>query len=87
MAQGEGRMLVIVKRDEYALLDENARAALVAALRDVTIVMVETAAHWRAVANSNPTVQIVENVARERNGREQFERYILERQAARDPQA
>jgi hypothetical protein len=80
-------MLVIVKQDEHALLDENARAALVAALRDVTIVMVETAAHWRAVANSNPAVQVVENVARERNGREQFERYILERQAARDPHA
>jgi uncharacterized protein YgbK (DUF1537 family) len=85
---GDGRkLLVIVQRDEDDLLELHARAALVAALRDVTAVMVETAdERWRAAAERN-AVQVVEDRGEERSRRMRFERFVLERQAAGDSRA
>lgn len=83
LARDERKLLVIVQQDDDHLLDPHARAALVAALRDVTAVMADTAdGAWRAVAKANPEVEVVENEAEERSRRMRFERFVLERQAA-----
>jgi uncharacterized protein YgbK (DUF1537 family) len=88
LAREDRHLLVIVQRDDSDLLDLNARAALVAALRDVTAVMVETADEsWRAVAERNGDVQVVEDREEERSRRMRFERFVLERQAAGDSRA
>jgi uncharacterized protein YgbK (DUF1537 family) len=88
LAREDRNLLVIVQRDDSDLLDLNARAALVAALRDVTAVMVETADEsWRAVAERNGAVQVVEDRGEERGRRMRFERFVLERQAAGDSRA
>jgi len=83
LARDERKLLVVVQQEDDDLLQLHARAALVAALRDVTAVMVETADEgWRAVAQTNAGVRVVEDRAEERRRRMRFERFVLERQAA-----
>jgi hypothetical protein len=83
LARHDRKLLAIVQQDNDDLLDADARAALVAALRDVTFVMVETADEgWRAVAETNGAVEVVEAGAEQRSRRKRFEQFVLERQAA-----
>jgi hypothetical protein len=83
LARHDRKLLAIVQQDNDDLLDADARAALVAALRDVTFVMVETADEgWRAVAETNGAVEVVEDGAEQRSRRKRFEQFVLERQAA-----
>lgn len=87
LARAESKLLVIVQQDDDSLLHQNARAALVAGLRDVTAVLVETDTSWRAVLNENTSLRLVEDRAEEQNRRMRFERFILERLALSDQRA
>ena len=83
LAKHGRKLLVVVQEGDDDLLEPHARAALVAALRDVAAVMVETAdGSWRAVADANAGVEVVEDGAEERNRRMRFERFVRERQSA-----
>jgi hypothetical protein len=84
---GAGRkLLVVILPRDNELLNIETRAALMAGLRCVDAVLIETSPGWRDLAQRNPLVTIDEDTAAELQHSEEFERLVLERQAAVGPQ-
>ena len=87
LAESERRLLIVVQPGEPCLLEQRARATLMAGLRSVTAVLVEAGEEWRSLAKANPNIRVVEDAMEEQKRRERFEQSILDRQAAQDRQA
>ena len=77
-----GRLLAVVLESSDALLPANARAALIAALRDVDAVTVAEPELWRHAIPSTARVRVIEDAQAEEGRSAEFVRYIVERQAA-----
>jgi hypothetical protein len=77
-----GKLLAIVLEGTQALLSGNARATLIAALRDVDAVMVAERDCWPAAIPDDAHVRVVEDAEGEAARSADFVRYIVERQAA-----
>jgi len=73
-------LLVIVDPSSPTLLSADARAALVAALRQVKAVVIADRADWELVLSSFPHVRIFCDEAAERARSDAFTTFVLERQ-------
>ncbi len=78
----DSKVLAIVIEKSEALLPGAARAALIAALRDVNAVTVANPENWRIAIPSDAHVRVVEDAAAEEIRSADFVRYIVGRQAA-----
>lgn len=80
------KLLIVIRPRDNELLSLETRAALMAALRCVDAVLIETSPEWRDFALRNPSARIDEDSAAELRRSEEFERLVLERQTAVGPQ-
>jgi hypothetical protein len=76
------KLLALVVESEETLLEANARAALIAGLREVDAVTVVAADGWRSLIPRRPGIEIVEDEAGERARSDGFVRSVLRRQNA-----
>ena len=67
-----GKVLGIVLEDEEALLPADARAVLVASLRDVSAVVVVHAQKWEALLPKNAALSVIEDLVGEGVRRQEF---------------
>lgn len=74
-----GRVLAVVLEEEGALLDASARAALTAALRDVSAVTISRPENWRTMIPERPAVRILEEFKDDTKRREAFVELVLSR--------
>jgi hypothetical protein len=82
-ARPDRRLLVVVTPGESPLLSVEARAALMAALRDVTAVAIDDAHHARDELKSMSGVQIIEHPATDRRRTGEFIDLVLKREKLR----
>jgi hypothetical protein len=76
-----GRKLLAVVLDENdTLLDADARAVLVAALRSVDLVTIAGKSQWRRAIPPEMEIGIIEDLAADRARSAQFAKFILERE-------
>ncbi|HXR75861.1 MAG TPA: hypothetical protein VN737_07795 [Bryobacteraceae bacterium] len=76
------KLLVVIRPRDNELLNREARAILMAALRCVDAVFIETSPEWRDVVRRNPSARIDEDSAADLRRSQDLERLVLERQAA-----
>lgn len=76
---GRRKILVIVLDVENALLSAEARAALIAALREVQLVAIAESERWRSAIPVAADVQIFEDAEGDRARSQEFVQFILER--------
>jgi hypothetical protein len=76
------KLLALVVESAETLLEANARAALIAGLREVDAVTVVAAEGWRSLIPRTPGIEIVEDEAGERARSDAFVRFVLRRQNA-----
>jgi len=74
-----GKVLGIVLENEEALLPADARAVLVASLRDVSAVLVAHAQKWEALLPKSAALSVVEDLAGEGARRQEFIECVLNR--------
>ena len=74
-----GKVLGIVLEDEEALLPADARAVLVASLRDVSAVLVAHTEKWEALLPKNAALSVIEDLAGEGARRQEFIDCVLNR--------
>ena len=77
-----GKLLVVVLENSQALLPGAARAALIAALRDVNAVIIAEPDKWRNAIPSAADVLVIEDPEAEKARSADFVRYVVTRQAA-----
>lgn len=75
-------LLVVVTPGENTLLSAEARAAMLAALRDVDAVAIAEPEEARAVLNGMPAVEVFEDPAADRERSQDFVDFVLARQAS-----
>jgi len=80
-ARNGRRVLAIVLKDPDCLLPADARAALVAAVRDVTTVVIADVSQWRSAIPEQTDVTIIDDPGSDRKRSEEFVEYIIQRQA------
>ncbi|MGA8594935.1 MAG: hypothetical protein WB676_09350 [Bryobacteraceae bacterium] len=73
------RLLAVIQPGSDALLDAPSRAVLIAALRAVDAVMIETSDEWRAFAATNPDLRIIDDRKACMRDRLEFERLVIGR--------
>jgi hypothetical protein len=76
------KLLAIVLEAEDTLLEANARAALIAGLREVDAVAIAAPDGWRSLIPRDSRIEIVEDEAQERARSEEFVQFVLRRQNA-----
>ena len=77
---GWRKLLAVVLRGEGALLAVEARAALIAGLREISAVIIADGQDWRRAISGNPRVEIVEDAEGERARSAEFVQFVLNRQ-------
>ena len=82
--RGDRSVLAIVLHNSDALLTADARASLVAALREVRAVVLASDACWRSVIPESPYIRIIEDPEGELRRTAEFAAFVLSRQAARN---
>ena len=82
LAAAGSNLLAIVDPGENSLLGAPARAILVAALRQVNLVVIATRREWQPLLAQFPNVQVDDNESADRARSSQFAGYILRRQAS-----
>ncbi len=75
-----GRLLAIVLESEGTLLPAEARAILVAALRDVNAVVIAQPDRWRDKIPESGSIRIIEDSEGERIRSAEFARFVIQRQ-------
>jgi hypothetical protein len=75
-------LLVVIRSRDNELLSVEARAIMVAALRAVDAVLIETSPEWRELVRRNPSARIDEDTAADLRRSEEFERLVLDQQTA-----
>ena len=79
----EHKLLVVVKPStEEFLFDQQARAVLLAALRSVDAVIVETDSNWRTLARENANWDVREDTEFDNKARMSFESLVMRRHRA-----
>ncbi len=79
----DGRnVLAIVLTTPDALLSADARAALVAAVRGVTAVVIANSEQWRAALPQNSDLAILDDLEADKRRSEEFIQFVLKRQEA-----
>ena len=73
------KLLAVVLPSDDSLLAQDARAALVAALGSVDAVSIAASNKWQSAIPPNARVEIVEDLEAEKNRRDQFVRFVLNR--------
>ncbi|HEY7306208.1 MAG TPA: hypothetical protein VH601_18935 [Bryobacteraceae bacterium] len=73
-------VLAIVLAAPDCLLPADARAALVAAVRGVSAVVVANAHEWRSVITKDANVTVVDDLQGDKRRSEEFVQYVLKRQ-------
>jgi hypothetical protein len=76
------RLLIVVQPGSGELLDPASRAVLIAALRAVDAVMIETSTEWRALAALNPSLRVIEDREACLRDRREFEQIVIDRHKA-----
>jgi hypothetical protein len=79
-ARNRRHVLAIVLTDPDCLLPADARAVLVAAVRDVTTVVIADADRWRSAIPEHTDITIIDDLEADRKRSEEFAQYILQRQ-------
>jgi hypothetical protein len=74
------KLLAIVLESENALLSGEARAELVAALRDVHLVAIAKQEGWRFVTPNRADLQIIEDPQGDKTRSAEFIQFVLDRQ-------
>lgn len=75
-----GKVLgIVLEDDEEALLPADARAVLVASLRDVSAVLVAHTEKWEALLPKNAALSVIEDLAGEGARRQEFIDCVLNR--------
>ena len=82
IAAGGANVVCIVDSGQGTLLDANARAALLAALRSVKLVVIASREEWKPVLANCAHVQIDHDEAADSARSANFANYILERQSS-----
>ncbi len=75
-------ILTLVLEYPGALLSAEARAVLVAALRDVDLVSIASLETWKSALANSGAVEILEDLPGERARSAEFVRFVLDRQSA-----
>ena len=75
-------MFAIVLEDSDALLSAEARATLIAALRDVSLVAIAAPEVWRDMVPKSARVHVLEDAEGEKKRSADFVQFVLERQTA-----
>jgi hypothetical protein len=73
------KLLVVVQSSKDELLTSDVRAILIAALRPVDAVLVESSDEWRQAVKGNPAALIVEDPSGEQKREHEFRALILNR--------
>jgi hypothetical protein len=76
------KLLAIVLKDEGALLPAQARAILIAALREVSAVVIAEPDCWRQEVSKNSRLRIVEDSEGEKLRSAEFAQFIIQRQGS-----
>ncbi len=79
---GRRKLFAIVLETKDALLPANARAELLAALRDVDLVATAEPQRWQSALPEGADVQIVEDAEAETARSAEFVQFVLDRQRA-----
>lgn len=74
------KLLVAVLEEQNALLDASARAALVAALRDVSAVTIASPEAWQAAMNDGPAMNVIHDPSGDTARRKAFIEMVLSKQ-------
>jgi hypothetical protein len=82
LSQQGRKLAAIVLEIEDTLLEANARAALIAGLREVDAVTIARHDGWRPLIPRRPGIEIVEDEAGERARSDEFVQFVLRRQNA-----
>jgi hypothetical protein len=77
------KLLVIILDQPDSLLDADARAVLIAALRDVDAVLISESSKWSTVVPRNGHVRIAEDTEGEQARSAGFINFVLARQAGK----
>ena len=77
------KLLVAVLEEQDALLDASARAALVAALRDVSAVTIASPEAWQATIKDSPVMSVVQDPSGDAARRNAFIEMVLTKQQLR----
>jgi hypothetical protein len=77
---GTRKLLAVVLRQDNTLLAAEARAALVAGLREVAAVVIVDPDEWRGAIPESPRVEVVEDTEGERARSAEFVQFVLNRQ-------
>jgi hypothetical protein len=80
LASGNRKLLAIVLDSEDALLSVNARAELVAALREVNLVASAKPERWRSILPIAANLQIVEDPEGDKARSAEFVQFVMNRQ-------
>ncbi len=75
-------LLVVIRPRDNELLSVEARAIMVAALRAVDAVLIETSPEWRDLVRRNPSARIDEDTVADLRRSQEFERLVLDQQTA-----
>lgn len=81
-ASNDRRLVTVVLGGENTLLPVEARAALIAGLREVAAVVIATSNDWRDLVRRNSRVQLIEDPEGERTRAAEFIDFVLNRQNA-----
>ena len=74
------KLLALVLDSEHALLPVDARAELVAALRDVNLVATVKAERWRSIVPHGANFQIIEDPEGDKARSAEFIQFVIKRQ-------
>jgi len=77
------KLLAVVLEEDGTLLEASARAALVAALRDVYAVTIASPQSWQAVLKQNPAMKVIEDPTADAARRNAFVEMVLTKQQLR----
>lgn len=77
------KLLAVVLDEDGTLLEASARAALVAALRDVCAVAIASPESWRAMLQQSPAVKVIEDPTSDAARRNAFIEMVLTKQQLR----
>lgn len=81
-AKGDRRLLTIVLTAPDSLLPADARAALVAAVRGVSAVVIADSEEWRSTLPKTADVVVVDDLETDKRRSEEFVEFVLKRQEA-----
>lgn len=81
-AKGDRKVLAVVLTSADALLSAEARAALVAAVRDVSAVVIAEPQQWRSAIPEHTDIAVVADLESEKRRSEEFVEFVLRRQEA-----